>query len=361
LVRSTRSYVLGTNLEDAVLLGKANLSLTGNDLRNVLTGNAGHNILDGGLSADTLIGGKGNDTYIVDDEGDLVIEAFNEGVDTVKASTSFRLGDHQEHLVLTGSSHINGTGNELNNRLTGNIGDNILDGNLGADTLSGGKGNDTYIVDLLQRGIGSTATAELEDKITEAANAGIDTLVLRGQINGLEKATTLTLAANLENLDASQTGITKLNLIGNASANILTGNDAGNLLDGKAGDDLLIGGAGHDILIGGLGSDTLSGGLGADIFRFDSLKELGLGARRDIITDFNSSQGDRIDLSRIDANSLLKGHNAFTFIGNAEFSAAGQLRFADQILYGNINGDLNADFEIHLIGVSSLNQLALIV
>ncbi|WP_026529295.1 type I secretion C-terminal target domain-containing protein, partial [Methylophilus sp. 1] len=102
--------------------------------------------------------------------------------------------------------------------------------------------------------------------------------------------TTLTLGANLENLNASDTGLTKLNLTGNALANTLTGNDANNILDG---------GAGNDILIGGKGSDTLKGGLGADVFKW-SLDDAGtagdISQSTDTITDFSFTQTDQLDL-----------------------------------------------------------------
>jgi Ca2+-binding RTX toxin-like protein len=48
-----------------------------------------------------------------------------------------------EHLTLTGTGAINGTGNALDNIIVGNNGANKLDGGLGADTLSGGLGADT--------------------------------------------------------------------------------------------------------------------------------------------------------------------------------------------------------------------------
>jgi len=82
-----------------------------------------------------------------------------------------------------------------------------------------------------------------------------DTLEFRGHA-ALNKAYTLTLATNLENLDASNTGDTWLNLKGNALDNIVTGNGAANILTGGAGNDTLIGGDGADLLIGGKGSDT---------------------------------------------------------------------------------------------------------
>ncbi|MFO1034574.1 MAG: hypothetical protein U1E15_11025 [Hyphomicrobiales bacterium] len=55
----------------------------------------------------------------------------------------------------------------------------MINGGTGADTMAGGLGNDTYYVD------------DVGDTITEAANAGTDTVIT---------SATFTLAANLENL-----------------------------------------------------------------------------------------------------------------------------------------------------------------
>jgi hypothetical protein len=56
---------------------------------------------------------------------------------------------------------------------------------------------------------------------------------------------------------------------------------------------------------------------------------------RDGIQDF--SAGDLIDLSRIDANTLLDGDQAFEFIGNAAFSkTAGELRFENISIGGPV-------------------------
>jgi Ca2+-binding RTX toxin-like protein len=89
-------------------------------------------------------------------------------------------------------------------------------------------------------------------------------VILRGVVGDLTKATTLTLGANLEQLDASQTGLMKLNLTGNTLSNTLIGNDADNLLSGLAGNDTLNGNDGNDTLDGGLGQDTVNGGAGND-------------------------------------------------------------------------------------------------
>ncbi|MCD5975240.1 beta strand repeat-containing protein, partial [Pseudomonas quasicaspiana] len=317
LVQTTVTYTLSNFVEDGQALGAAAINLTGNDEANTLTGNNAANILDGKAGADTLIGGLGNDTYIVDNIGDVVVEtsALLTEIDTVQASISYALGNNLENLTLTGSDSLDGTGNALNNRITGNSGSNRLDGGLGIDTLTGGLGNDTYVVD------------NLKDVIVE-------TSTLITEVDTVESSVNWTLGTNLENL--TLTGSDNLNGTGNALINTMIGN------------------SGNNILNGGAGNDTLTGGSGADTFVFNLLSELGLGDKRDAITDFNSAQGDKIDLSKLDANVLLGGINPFTFIGAAEFTGAGQLRFVDEVLSGNINGNLNNDFEIHLVGVTAL-------
>ncbi len=46
--------------------------------------------------------------------------------------------------------------------------------------------------------------------------------------------------------------------------------------------------------------------------------------RGDTIWDFSHAQGDRIDLSAIDANSSVGGNQAFTFIGAANFTGTAE-------------------------------------
>src|SRR6185503_5314749 len=111
-----------------------NINGTGNSLDNWLTGNSGKN---------TLAGGAGNDTYVITQSADSVSENAGEGIDTVRASITYTLGNNVENLVLTGTAAINGTGNNADNWLTGNGGSNILRGQGGADSISGGAGNDT--------------------------------------------------------------------------------------------------------------------------------------------------------------------------------------------------------------------------
>jgi Ca2+-binding RTX toxin-like protein len=143
VVMASVNFALEAELESLVLTGTANINGTGNALANSIIGNDGANILDGGAGADNLRGGLGNDTYVVDDADDLVTEASEQGTDTVRASISYALTDEVEHLVLTGTEDLSGTGNGLDNALTGNSGSNVLVGHQGNDTLDGGAGRDT--------------------------------------------------------------------------------------------------------------------------------------------------------------------------------------------------------------------------
>ena len=194
---------------------------------------------------------------------------------------------------------INGLGgNDILNGLGTN---DTLNGGLGNDTLNGNGGNDTLNGD-----------------------AGNDT------INGGT---------------------------GNDTINGGTGNDT---INGGTGNDTLIGGSGNDILVGGLGKDTMSDQDGNDIYRYFSTSESAVGAQRDVILDFSRGV-DKLDLSSIDANLNIGGNQAFTFIGNNNFTGTkGEVRFytsgSTLFVQAEINGDGNtiADMEIQLNGLASI-------
>ncbi len=129
-------------------------------------------------------------------------------------------------------------------------------------------------------------------------------------------------------------GVTIENATGGSARDLLWGNEVANTLRGLGG---------NDVLNGFEGADTLYGGTGTDTFMFSHVE------RGDRIMDWNS--GDRIDLREIDANGGLAGDQQFTFVGSAAFTnVAGQLRYANGLLEGDVNGDGVADFNVMLSG-----------
>jgi parallel beta-helix repeat protein len=142
---------------------------------------------------------------------------------------------------------------------------------------------------------------------------------------------------------------------GNDVFNGLAGNDklsgfgGVDLLTGGGGLDTLDGGAGNDVLHGGTGKDILIGGTGADRFVFKTVAEAGKGTGQDQIRDFSRAQGDKIDLGNIDAHTGQSGNQTFTYIDSKAFSGqAGQLRYANGHVEGDVNGDRVADFQIDI-------------
>jgi hypothetical protein len=115
-----------------------------------LYGGAGNDLLDGGTGADVMYGGAGDDLYRVDNLADIVSEQTTPGVDdggvdTVESSITYSLGAFIEKLTLKGTAAINGTGNDLANKLAGNEAANVLSGQGGDDLIYGNGGDDTLI------------------------------------------------------------------------------------------------------------------------------------------------------------------------------------------------------------------------
>jgi len=132
--------------------------------------------------------------------------------------------------------------------------------------------------------------------------------------------------------------------------------ELGNLaLFGGAGDDALTGGASADRLHGAGGQDDLTGGGGADIFQYRAAAE-SISDAPDGIDDFEPGL-DLVDLRLIDANTLVEGDQAFSWIGAEAFggdgaASAGQLRAyrdgATWFVEGDTDGDGIADLVIVL-------------
>ncbi len=320
--------VHGTAFDDRIWgNGQAN-KLFGHNGNDALYGMEGDDRLYGGAGADRMNGGAGNDQYWVDSRLDVVIERTGGGTDTVYAAVSHNLANQVENLTLTGSNHLNGTGNALDNLILGNVGNNILNGGAGNDRLSGGAGNDRLVgglgQDRMTGGAGNDVyiVDHLRDSVVEVANQGTDTVYSN---------LSYTLGGHVENLNLS--GSNHINGIGNALNNVMFGNAGNNVLNGGGGNDRLSGGGGHDKLLGGLGNDTLAGGAGNDVFVFHTA--LGSG-NVDRITDFGTG-GDKIGLSKVIFGNINTSNSAFFHQGSTAADAN------DRINYEKSSGKLYYD------------------
>jgi serralysin len=144
LIGSAFADILKGNTKDNWLSGGLGAdSLEGGFGNDTLVGGAGNDVLHGGTGIDTLSGGTGSDLYWVNEAGDVIIEKFNEGNDSVFSTVTFTLSENVESLSLLGTAATNGTGNLLDNTLLGNEAANVLYGLDGSDIITGGGGHDT--------------------------------------------------------------------------------------------------------------------------------------------------------------------------------------------------------------------------
>jgi Ca2+-binding RTX toxin-like protein len=125
------------------------------------------------------------------------------------------------------------------------------------------------------------------------------------------------------------------------------------VLLGGAGADTLHGGGGADLLEGQAGRDTLLGGRGADRFLYRSVTDSPADGSHDLIEDFRRDEGDKVDLSAIDADTTRPGNQSFTWIGAAPLTGPGQLHVdfsADEpIVEGSTTAGAGLpDFRIHI-------------
>ncbi|MGD9919280.1 MAG: beta strand repeat-containing protein [Paenirhodobacter sp.] len=338
----TLSYienVIGTNYAD---------SITGDGYANELRGQDGDDTLTGGSGDDTLMGGSGDDLLDGGYGTDLISYAYFTGRRiNVDLSTGVVIGDGTDTIVGNSIEHVIGTslndiiawkgatatytaftleGGAGNDSLGGSSGSDTLLGGTGADTMAGAYGSDTYEVD------------NAGDVVVEDSSYGYDRVI--SSIN-------YTLGDNVEYLTLTGSAWAGT---GNALSNDIVGNELNNWLRGFEG---------SDTLTGGLGQDTLDAGVDTnyDIFVFTSVEDSAFGAA-DQIRNFDDTRDD-IYLYQIDANSVSSGDQAFSFIGTTAFSgSAGELRYeqsgGNTYVYGDVDGDRVADFEIELVGLHDL-------
>jgi len=329
----TLSYYGGSGA-DAITGGAGNDDLAGGAGSDILTGGAGDDMLSpgnrmfvggnniaaaaaspaaAGPVVDRIDGGAGIDRISVDDSGETTGMTLTFSGTSATGSNGMTAINVESLEYFGGSGGDTVTGSAAIDFINGNGGNDVLRGGAGADYLNGGDGNDT--ASYYTGSVGVSASLAIG-----GTNTGGD-----AEGDGLQ---------GIDNLSGSQ------------GSDSLTGDGGANLLQGWNG---------NDVLIGATGKDTLTGGAGADRFVYAGAADSPVGANADRITDFSHVQGDKIDVSAIDANTGLAGDQAFTFIGAGLYTGvAGQLRYASDgavtTIAGDLNGDRISDFHIQLTG-----------
>lgn len=305
-----------------------------------LYGDDGDDDLYGGSGKDYIHGGNGDDTVHYEDSAKVTVNLAKgtardssgkdtlvsiENVDGSNGNDSITGDDSGNHLSgLDGKDIVSGGGGDDlleggagDDKLSGGSGDDSIDGGSGNDKLSGGSGNDNINGgagrDQMIGGSGDDTydVSQSDDKVTEGANQGDDTVIAHDDY---------VLGHNIETLVLAEDG-------GNING---TGNKGSETIIGNSGDNVLSGGKG--------GSDVLTGGEGSDTFVIDSKLSKTV---FDTITDFVSGE-DLIQLSHkifkaLDDNSLA---DDFISYDNASAPAAND---GHHLLYNSDTGALYYD------------------
>ncbi|WP_415402818.1 calcium-binding protein [Tateyamaria sp. SN3-11] len=358
-----------------------------------LTGGHGADFLDGGSDDDVLRGGDGDDTIFAGSGDDYVeggrgadMLVGGEGNDTIAFTTYSNLNIDLRTSLATGGPAVDDTFSSFENvvagwgddTVSGDYKDNKLEGDSGNDRLLGGGGNDTLLGEVGSDVLRGDAGNDLID-----GGKGYDTVIYTAQTGrvylNLENELARAFSGNDIILNVEHgVGSAQNDMIygTHGHGNILqgsTGNDRifglqGNdtlmggadndTLYGGTGNDSLFGDAGDDMLIGGMGTDFLTGGAGADTFVFARAAHTGVGRfNRDEVHDFNTVDGDKIDVSGIDANTGLAGDQAFVHVSDFT-GTAGEMTIKYVVNANNdsvaiasmdIDGDGRADSQIYIV------------
>jgi Ca2+-binding RTX toxin-like protein len=287
---------------------------------------------------------------VTDSHGETYSEAISIGIrDVAESIVREAVNGSNRSDVIGPTSGGDYTVNALrgNDQVTTGAGADIIVGGGGDDSISSGPGNDS---------IRFSGGSDGFDWVDGGSGYDVIEAMAKGTVIGLHSLT------GVEEISAN--GFSGVVIKGSSIADTL---DFTNValngiarISGGTGNDIVRGGAGNDVIFGDAGADSLAGGTGSDIFGYASGDSTV--ALHDMIVDFTVGL-DRIDLSAIDAAATRqqRGDQAFTYIGSDAFSGvAGELRVDTSDpnvthVYGDLNGDKIADFQIDLHGSVQLH------
>ena len=191
-------------------------------------------------------------------------------------------------LSVVGVIDLNGVGNSLNNSIVGSLGRNLLRGLDGDDTLDGGGGGQ----DTFEGGKGNDLLIgwSPEDRVVEAANSGIDTVISASQADLFIRDIYLGRNDLLSIEGFIFLGNTDIEIVGNNLNNFIQSSGVSN--------ETFAGGTGNDTILAGDGDDLIDAGGSFDYTYNNSILVVNL-------TDAQASSG---------IDSLIGGDGSDTFI-----------------------------------------------
>jgi len=251
-------------------------------------------------------------------------------------------------------------GSDGNDFIYGGLGNDMLVGGAGIDQIDGGSGNDT----IYSGGEGGNYTGGdgndymgtnmgIGYEETLDGGKGIDTIDHTGawysdNIFDMKTGLTNNPGQKYINFENVVMGSGNDTVVGTNGNNIMHGGSGDDNLNAMGGNDTVHGGIGDDLITGGLGKDVLYGEGGADTFKYLFIDGSPNNESRDTIKNFSHNEGDKIDISSIDAN--------VTIAGNQSFKPA-QLIWnpGTHILVADVIG--GADWSVNLVGSAGFNPL----
>jgi Ca2+-binding RTX toxin-like protein len=270
-------------------LAGVNYSADGDD---TVHGRGGNDWLEGVGGADILYGDAGDDTLLGGDGADQLYG-----------------GDGND--VLNGGDGIGGISADI---LDGGNGDDVLTGGLGADVLYGGAGADTFVYTNLVESMGfgydiihdftsggdhlDLSAMTMAVTSVSLVSSGGGTFLFSNSVATVYLEIGSTAPINGSDLVLGS-AVTTVNMVGDATFNLLIGSGLADTIQGGGAGDWLAGGAGADRFIYSVASDSTT-------------------AAPDSIFDFVHGV-DKLDVSALhlgasDINWLSSGGSTYVFI-----------------------------------------------
>jgi Ca2+-binding RTX toxin-like protein len=170
--------------------------------------------------------------------------------------------------------------------ISGNTADYKVDGRAGNDTIVGGEGHDSLL-----GGRGDDLIYASADDSSVDGGTGADTVSFLYSATGVTVGLSDGALGPRPDTDPSTFSLRVLSSVEN-----VTGSIYNDLINGSRAVNHLDGGAGNDDLFAYGSGDFLTGGPGADLFQVSQVVDsVRRGTETVTLTDFNFSEGDRID------------------------------------------------------------------